>query len=262
MDEVEDKDSSTSTPENANSLNNNTDLYDGQIDWIYITGIIVISIVLLQFAAQYVYVFVGCFLSLIITCILIIKISKPTVKSNIGKPLKTNFPRISLTSKKNWENAVNSMCLKNSTESLELIFPEQFLISDSLQNIVDLIIKDFVESWFSRISRDQTFIIELKRQFCKIFRSLKDRLENTDIPELMVLKIVPVLSDHFNNYVLAQETVKNKKSIVNRVLTSNLDFETLIASNYNKGKLHPAIKLKRLDDEDNLKSWISSMKSC
>lgn len=259
MDEVEDKDSSTSTPENANSLNNNTDLYDGQIDWIYITGIIVISIVLLQFAAQYVYVFVGCFLSLIITCILIIKISKPTVKSNIGKPLKTNFPRISLTSKKNWENAVNSMNLKNSTESLELIFPEQFLISDSLQNIVDLIIKDFVESWFSRISKDQTFIIELKRQFFKIFRSLKDRLENTDIPELMVLKIVPVLSDHFNNYVLAQETVKNKKSIVNRVLTSNLDFETLIASNYNKGKLHPAIKLKRLDDEDNLKSWISSM---
>ncbi|OUM55861.1 hypothetical protein BVG19_g5471 [[Candida] boidinii] len=259
MDEANEKDSITSTPENANSLNNNTDLYDGQIDWIYITGIIVISIVLLQFAAQYVYVFVGCFLSLIITCILIIKISKPTVKSNVGKPLKANFPRISLTSKKNWENAVNSMNVKNSTESLELIFPEQFLISDSLQNIVDLIIKDFVESWFSRISKDHIFIIELKRQFCKIFRSLKDRLENTDIPELIVLKIVPLLNEHFNNYVLARETVKNKKSIVNRVLTSNLDFETLIVSNYNKGKLHPAIKLRRLDDDDNLKSWISSM---
>ncbi|ODV96831.1 hypothetical protein PACTADRAFT_74444 [Pachysolen tannophilus NRRL Y-2460] len=140
------------------------------------------------------------------------------------------------------------------SEIEQALFPESFLISDTITNIVDLIVKDFVLSWYSNISQDQSFIIQLKHQLRISIVELKERLEMVDFSDLIVFKLIPTITEHFNNFLVAEEVVKNKKTILSRKLTNSMDIETAIASAYKR--LHPAIKVKDLNLEKDRKIYL------
>jgi sorting nexin-25 len=164
----------------------------------------------------------------------------------------------------NWEQN-KEILKKNQILSIDdqQIYPDNFIINDTLNNIIGLILRDFVEKWYSKISDDETFIISLKHEFGYVFKILYKRLEKVDFANLTVHTFIPILNDHVEKFLVAQEITKNKK-IVNKSpsiekRTTDVDDDSTLASNYNRGKLHSGIKLDSNNFDYDTSIYLSSL---
>ncbi|KAH3661373.1 hypothetical protein OGAPHI_006780 [Ogataea philodendri] len=182
-----------------------------------------------------------------------------TSVGDTNKKLRSRFPRLNFTRTPNWNRELFAIEYEASYERVKRLYPENFLVSDTLHNLIELIVRDFVRSWYSRITPDERFLVELQVQITCIIERLQQRLSEMDLSEFVVYRILPIITDHYNNFIAAHDTVKNKKSAGNRSFTNTWDMDNIIASSYNKGKLHPAVKLKSVDPEDDIQRWLSQM---
>ncbi|GMG40111.1 unnamed protein product [Ambrosiozyma monospora] len=169
--------------------------------------------------------------------------------------LAAKFPRFKFTSSESWKREEATIKDLNTPEELS-IYPENFLINDTLNHIVSLVIRDFVQSWFIKITRDASFTTILQKELGSIIVNLQLRLKSTDFTDLVVFQLVPLFNDHFDKFVLAHEVVKGKKTVVNRSLMNTWDLDNIIATSFNKGKLHPAIRMKSIDRERDVKLYM------
>lgn len=143
------------------------------------------------------------------------------------------------------------------------IYPENFIINDTLNNIITLILRDFVQGWFQKISQDQSFIVSLRHEFSHIIRNLHSRFVEVDFANLVVHNLVPVLNDHIEKFLVAQDVTKNKKiinkSVNNDDKTMDIDDDSILASNYNRGKLHSGIRYNSNNPESDMTIYLSSL---
>lgn len=197
------------------------------------------------------HVFSHMFMALIYTLVSLLIVIWISFKLSLNDARNAQLPSRFQERLPRWKFLNNdSWIVSSMVEDTEALFPESFFISETVDTIMDYIIRDFIESWFQRISDDDDgFPKELKRQLRFAVRRLKQRLEKVDISNLIVLKGIPTLTEHFNNFVIAEDIAKSKKINLN-----NFDF--IVASNFNRGKLHPAIKLKNLSKDSDRKEYI------
>lgn len=177
-----------------------------------------------------------------------------TFQSNLVSPqqsLRDRFRPIAFTQQDNWIKELNQIDL-NSTYTGEL-YPENFLINDTLNNIVSLILRDFVERWFTRISKDETFLVDLKVQFGSIITRISDRLRTVDMSSILVHRLIPIVNEHMTEFAKACDLLKSRKSSLGAK-----DLDRIIAHNYNKGRLHPAVDIDSTDPETDIKTWLSA----
>lgn len=116
------------------------------------------------------------------------------------------------------------------------IFSDVFLISEVVDDFIDLILKEFVSGWYRNISKLSVFEDSIKRELQHVFEQLRARLEKVDLAELVVGKLLPLMNDHFVHYTKTQELVRS-------------DDDVQVARAYNRGKLHPAVLLTPDDKE-------------
>ena len=139
----------------------------------------------------------------------------------------------------------------------ELRSAEEFIregnaqIGKELESIVDLIIKDFVESWFTKIDRntDAEFLKVIKWKFLQTLLVVKEKLMKNDSASLIVLKLLPIFNKHFSTFCDAREAVLSDLTL-ERQKAANIDLQ--IAVEFNKNyKLHKSLSLKpnALDNE-------------
>lgn len=164
--------------------------------------------------------------------------------------------------RKNWYQ--NLDMLKNDLDSTQdkQIYPENFLINDTLNNIVSLLLRDFVQSWFYKISPNDSFISALRHEITYIIKMLHIRLAKVDFSDFLVHNIIPILNDHVDSFLAAQEITRNKK-IINKSAKpverpTNTNDDSILASNYKRGILHPGIKINSSSLEKEVKSYLSS----
>ena len=149
--------------------------------------------------------------------------------------------RFSYFKKSKWPHQLTK--LRNREEVPEAdkeIYPDNFLINETLNRIVILILRDFVESWFQKISSRQAFIVALRHEFGHIIKSLQTRLVEVDFASLLLHRLVPILNSHVEKVLAAHEAVNHAK--LTKKLR-NVNESDLLLANYNRGCLHPAIKL-------------------
>ncbi|KAI9864912.1 MAG: Intermediate filament protein [Trichoglossum hirsutum] len=125
------------------------------------------------------------------------------------------------------------------------LYPDSTVISSTLDNLLDLMLRDFVAEWYSNISRGPSFINEVDRTIRTAIRNLRDRLFAVDLVEIAVSRLVPTITDHLKDFYEAERAVRGKN--LNRNVTESEELDLAIAAKYRDGKLHPAASLSFSD---------------
>lgn len=149
-----------------------------------------------------------------------------------------------------------------SPHSLPPLIPSSPSISSSLNDILVLIVRDFVLSWYKNISPSPSFpgaVSNTLRHACK---ALILRLEQVDLPALIVKRVLPIINAHIDNFCESEKALRGVG--LERRLTQSEELDLVLASRYaaRGGKrLHPAVDnlstmLTRPTEEVHLRSLV------
>ena len=125
------------------------------------------------------------------------------------------------------------------------LYPESFLTSDSLDDLLDLVLRSYVTSWYRKISTSANFVNEIERAIRIALINIRDRIFGVDIVEAAVSRIVPLITAHLKDFYEAERVVRGKN--LNRNVTESQELDLAIAGKYGDGKLHPAASLAYSD---------------
>jgi sorting nexin-25 len=125
------------------------------------------------------------------------------------------------------------------------LFPSSFVVSDSLDGLLEWVIRDFITSWYGNITRSPKFANEIDKTVRTALLKIKERVEGLDIVDIAVSRFVPLLTAHLKEFYDAEHAVRGKK--LNRTVTESEELDLAIAAKYKDGKLHPAASLAYAD---------------
>lgn len=125
------------------------------------------------------------------------------------------------------------------------LYPESFMVSNALDELLEFILRDFVNTWYSNISKNPVFINEVDKTIRVALTNLLDIIVELDITEIVTTRFVPILTAHFKDFYEAERAVRGKH--LNRQVTESEELDLAIAGKYKEGKLHPAASLAYSD---------------
>ncbi|TKA71725.1 hypothetical protein B0A49_05731 [Cryomyces minteri] len=128
-----------------------------------------------------------------------------------------------------------------SSYSKKSIFPPSAAISRSIDGLLDLVIRDFVTSWYGRISSRPLFQNEVDRSIRAALFAIQSRLNSLDLVGITVSRIVPIITQHMEDVYDAERIVRGKS--LSRNITESEELDLAIAKKYKNGVLHPATSL-------------------
>lgn len=167
---------------------------------------------------------------------------------------------VTFLSPKSWRTEVEALRRRQVyiRTSIETAAPR---VSDAIDTLLDYILRDFVRSWYSHISRNPVFPNEVERAVREALGSLQARIENKDLAEITTSRLVPILTAHFHDFSEAERAVRGKK--LNRSVTESEELDLAIASKFRDGRLHPAASLSfpdtKMVQQDYLRTLISKI---
>jgi len=199
--------------------------------------------------------FIGALILLSTESLIIIWTVQKLGTASYGKRKQSNienrFRPFLFTLTEKWEKESKIIKAEAEVKDDLQIYPDNFPINDTLNNILSLIVRDFVSGWFSHISKnDQTFTNEIRKQFADITRNLIKRLRGVDFTKFVISTLIPKLNNHLECYQLAREVVRNKKNVLETVSINQAIF-----LNY-KGHLHPAIRVGSHDQDAETRRYL------
>lgn len=130
---------------------------------------------------------------------------------------------------------------KRSMYMMEPLYPTSFVISDSIDVLIGLILRDFVKGWYGNISKSPTFVNEIDRAIRAALGDIRDRILAVDMVETVVSKIIPLITDHLKASYEAEHVVRGRT--LSRNVTESEELDLAIAAKYKDGRLHPAASL-------------------
>ena len=125
------------------------------------------------------------------------------------------------------------------------LYPSSFVISDSVDEILDLTLRDFITSWYSNITRSPNFTNSIDTAIRAAFVNIRDRILCVDVVDQAVSRIIPIITGHLKDFYDAERAVRGKN--LNRKVTESEELDLAIAGKYREGKLHPAASLAYSD---------------
>ncbi|RKF59539.1 Structural protein MDM1 [Erysiphe neolycopersici] len=127
----------------------------------------------------------------------------------------------------------------------QLLYTDSETISDVSNEVLNFIARDFINSWYSGISKSPVFMNEVDKVIRVALVNLRDRLLALDFATVLIARFVPILTAHFREYYNAERAVRGK--YLNRTVTESEELDLAIAAKYNNGKVHPAVCLSYSD---------------
>jgi sorting nexin-25 len=130
---------------------------------------------------------------------------------------------------------------KRSMYMMEPLYPASFVVSDSIDVLVGLVLRDFVKSWYGNISKSPTFVNEVDRAVRAAMGEVRDRILAVDMVETVVSRMLPLITEHLRASYEAERAVRGRK--LSRIVTDSEELDNAIAAKYRDGRLHPAASL-------------------
>jgi sorting nexin-25 len=146
---------------------------------------------------------------------------------------------------------------KRTMYDMEPLYGPSFLISDSLDVLVGLILRDFVKGWYGNISKSPTFVNEVDRAVRASLGDIRDRILAVDMVETVVSRMIPLITDHLKASYEAERVVRGRK--LSRDVTESEELDLAIAAKYKDGRLHPAASLAYSDTKSIQQQHLRSM---
>ena len=164
-------------------------------------------------------------------------------RSQPYNPLHQAAPPLTFSTPAAWQAVLTrSRWSQNTPKTLEPLAPGSPEVSDVLNDIVTMIIRDFVSSWYNQdISSSPAFPIAVSSVVHATLQQLISRSSTIDISALFVKRILPIVTTHIEQF--RQSEVALRGAGLERSLTQSEELDILLASRYvNKGgKLHAAV---------------------
>jgi sorting nexin-25 len=143
-----------------------------------------------------------------------------------------------------WKKEVLALRNRQEYEKTPL-YAESPKVSQALDEVLGFIVRDFVQSWYSSISKNPVFANEVDKSIRYALANVRDRLFELDLAETLTTRLVPILTAHFHDFYDAERSVRGRK--LNRSVTESEELDLAIASKYKDGNLHPAASLSFSD---------------
>ncbi|KYG47163.1 hypothetical protein M433DRAFT_63694 [Acidomyces richmondensis BFW] len=126
-----------------------------------------------------------------------------------------------------------------------IIFPEARSFSKAVDGLLDLIIRDYVTSWYSAISTRQLFQHEIDRVIRSALLTIVARFTDIDIVQVATARMLPIITNHLREFYDAERAIRGRDLKGN--MTESEELDAAIAAKYNKGKLHNVAVLVHTD---------------
>ncbi|KAF2764634.1 putative intermediate filament protein [Teratosphaeria nubilosa] len=125
------------------------------------------------------------------------------------------------------------------------IFPEARGFSRAVDGLLDLIIRDYVTSWYGAISPRPLFQHEIDRSIRSALLTIAARFTELDVVDIAIAKLLPLVTAHLREFYDAERAVRGKDLADN--VTDSDELDTAIAGKYRAGKLHAVASLANTD---------------
>lgn len=142
---------------------------------------------------------------------------------------------------------------KDTAQSIS-VFPESFLVSNAIDDLIENVLRDFVLSWFNEVSPNLMFPSQVELVIRQAVIQLISKLKKVEWPYFLITKLMPLVTEHFQSFIAAESAVRERS--IGRDLTDNQEFQYAVAAQYCHGRMHPAISLKNYKFSDFRKSWL------
>ena len=160
----------------------------------------------------------------------------------------------------NWETD-SKIYQENTVYQPSSLYPQSFIVSAALDELLQCVISEFISSWYTNISKNQSFGNEVDRGIRVAIENLRDRLLDGDLVEILVSRIVPIITTHFREFDVAERAVRGKH--LTRSVTEVEELDIAIASRYRDGNLHPAASVSHLEKSNpqqaHLRQFVSTL---
>ncbi|KAL8929861.1 MAG: hypothetical protein Q9208_001005 [Pyrenodesmia sp. 3 TL-2023] len=123
----------------------------------------------------------------------------------------------------------------------EPLYPPSFVISESLDGLLDRLLRDLVGSWYANITGSPNFVNSIDSAIRAALINIRERVFKIDIVEVGVSRIAPIVTRHLKDFYEAERVIRGKN--LNRSVTESGELDLAIAGKYRDGKLHPAASL-------------------
>lgn len=117
------------------------------------------------------------------------------------------------------------------------------LVTPRLNKLIDLIIRDFIKSWYNKISNGSNFSNEVDNAIREAIRRAIAKFQPLNLSELGVVHILPIINSHIKSFADAERAVRGK----NRDIADSEELDSAIAAKYREGRVHPATSVVASD---------------
>lgn len=127
-------------------------------------------------------------------------------------------------------------------QTLPPLYPDTPVVSAAINDILILIVRDFVLVWYKDISSSPSFPTAVSSTLHASMEKLLARALTMDLSALVVKRILPKVTSHIERF--RQSEVALRGAGLERKLTQSEELDLLLASRYaamGGGKLHPAV---------------------
>ena len=128
-----------------------------------------------------------------------------------------------------------------SPHSLPPLCPDFPMVSGALNDILTMVLRDFVLIWYKDLSSSPSFPTAVSLVLHDTIERLLDRATAIDLPALVVKRIIPKVTAHMEQFRQSEVALRGAK--LERSLTHSEELDLLLASRYSSkgGKLHNAV---------------------
>lgn len=138
---------------------------------------------------------------------------------------------------------IRSQWSAKSPLDLPLLLPELPVLSAGLNQLITLIVRDFVLVWYRHLSSSPTFPGTVSKTIHASLENLFSRVDKLDLPALVVKRVLPKITTHIDQF--RQSEIAVRGAGLERHLTQSDELDMLLASRYAAQepllKLHPAV---------------------
>jgi sorting nexin-25 len=160
----------------------------------------------------------------------------PNPLPNVARPLAFSTPAA-------WQAVITrSQWSHKPPQSLPPLYPESPVISAALNDILIMIVRDFVLVWYRQLSSSPSFPTAVSSTVHSSLGRVLSRASHIDIPNLVVNRILPKITTHIEQFRHSEIALRGAR--LERRFTQSEELDILLASKYatmGTGKLHPAV---------------------
>ncbi|KAI9483361.1 MAG: PXA domain-containing protein [Benjaminiella poitrasii] len=106
-------------------------------------------------------------------------------------------------------------------------------IDAAFDTLLKYVMRDFIQSWYVKITGnldEQTFPTSVENIIRKVAANISNRLEQADLLQLLVIKLIPRITSHISDFRTAEIALRGKS--LERSVTQSDELDLLLASRF------------------------------